>query len=412
MRVAASKEFFRVRSQWRRARQLEVEEAARARQLKEEQIALSLSRQPPDPLSKFDALKDALRKAPRLAEDPRYVPCLQFIESKPEFVREPRNWIPRGKGVGTLFRSLCSHLFALYPMPEFLWSAFEVKPGVQPAGLERQMRLADFARFVARGGSVFESVRLGLMPAHLTRKMCHEFMKGAYGDASIDAAVRRSQILVSGGSLRMVTAWMGTQAGDISTNSRWEAFWAEAIAWFCKIPMLDHSQIGPMVDYLVHRREREIGFSMKGRSALAVIKGMEEWHGMLAKERFIKGKTFEPSGFTPGDYDRTTKGRDGEPIKSLWHMREILTDRELNSEGRAMRHCVYSYGSSIERGNCSIWSLTEEDDLGHWRRLTVEVRKDARLVVQARAVCNRGPSPRDLVVLRMWAGQNDLNLRM
>ena len=89
-------------------------------------------------------------------------------------------------------------------------------------------------------------------------------------------------------------------------------------------------------------------------------------------------------------------------------MREILDSKALLDEGRVMRHCVYSYAARIAKGDCAIWTLTLEDDAGHWRRLTVEVRPSLRAIVQARGRFNRMPEARDMVALNVWAGRNNL----
>jgi hypothetical protein len=291
-------------------------------------------------------------------------------------------------------------------MPEFLWSAFMLGAGeANPI----DVILADFARFVGRGGSPFEAVKLGLMPAPLTRQMCHAFMTTT-GDVGIMEAIRRAQILSLGGDRRLAVAWMKTHAAVVTDNPTDEAFWQGVIAWFCKIPMLDSDQVSPMVDYIRHRHVADARFSMKGRSAISLIKSMTEWHADLAKARFVRGKTFEPSGFKPAEYDRTTMDKDGKKHRSIWRVAEILSDKALHSEGVAMKHCVYSYACSIAKGNISIWSMTEENDQGNWRRLTIEVNKQAKRVCQARAVCNQRPSARDMFVLGLWAKQNDLIL--
>jgi hypothetical protein len=52
-------------------------------------------------------------------------------------------------------------------------------------------------------------------------------------------------------------------------------------------------------------------------------------------------------------------------------LREILDAQALADEGHAMSHCVFWYVRPIEIGECSIWTLTLEDNTGHWRRLTI-----------------------------------------
>ena len=75
-----------------------------------------------------------------------------------------------------------------------------------------------------------------------------------------------------------------------------------------------------------------------------------------------------------------------------------------------MGHCAYSYARWIESGQCSIWTLTLEDDTGHWRRMTIEVRPSQRQIVQARGRFNRMPEPRDMLALEAWATRNKLQV--
>ena len=89
-------------------------------------------------------------------------------------------------------------------------------------------------------------------------------------------------------------------------------------------------------------------------------------------------------------------------------MREILDSKTLLDEGRVMNHCVYSYARRIEKRECAIWTLTLEDDTGHWRRLTIEVHRSLSLISQARGRFNRFPEARDMIALNAWAGRNNL----
>jgi hypothetical protein len=184
------------------------------------------------------------------------------------------------------------------------------------------------------------------------------------------------------------------------------------LVWLAANPMLPHHEIGPLVDYVEHRRGETPGFSMKSRSARALLRGMRAWHGQLAREQRGLDRVFQPSGLLPMDLDRSRRDRLGNPIVEVWHVREVLDARTLADEGRAMGHCVYSYGRAIESGQCAIWTLTLRDDTGHWRRLTIEVRRPLRQIVQARGRFNARAEPRDLLVLEAWAARNALSVAL
>jgi len=338
-------------------------------------------------------------KAPRLLSEER-LQAFEHMAEAPWF-RPPSAWKPVGKGADSLFQSLAAHLFARYPMPAFLWSAF--------LGGDGRAALVDVALHVASGGSLFEAVKTGAMPIPLTRRMCHEVLvRGGEGDF-LDV-VRRVQVRAAGGNGRLLRAWLGTEAGARLHDRGGEAFWQTVLVWLGKNPMLPESEVGPLVDYIALRRRQDPTFSITGRSVLALLLGMREWHGALARGGDARRRTFKSSGFEAMDVDRSRRKSHGGHVTEVWHFREVLDSRTLADEGRAMGHCVYSYANSIERGECSIWMLTLEDGTGHWRRLTIEVRNSARRIVQARRRFNKRPEPLDLIALNTWASRNRLEI--
>jgi hypothetical protein len=139
---------------------------------------------------------------------------------------------------------------------------------------------------------------------------------------------------------------------------------------------------------------------MKGRSPLAFLRAVDEWHGDLARTKAITGKAYAPSGFKGGHF--ITKDRTG--LEYHWRVEELLTDKLLAAEGSAMRHCVYSYASNIERGMTSIWSMTCSGE----RKATIEVRNQYRAVAQARGRFNAALGSHESKVLLKWAQDNGL----
>jgi hypothetical protein len=344
-----------------------------------------------------DFLVAVAERAPRLVV-PECLPALAVL-AELRRLRPVSAWAPSGKGRGTLFRSLAEHLLARYPMPPRLWTVFFEDVGAPVLGA--------VAARVASGGSLFEAVQSGLMPVPLTRRMCHEVMAPS-GEPRFLHAVRRAQVRAAGGDARLFRAWIATRAGGRLLDRVGEEFWGRTLAWFGANPMLPPSEVGPLVDYIGYRHAEDPAFSMKGRSVLAMLRGMRQWHGDLAKERAAHGRVFEPSGLLPMDVDRSRREPTGKRVTEVWHVREILDAKALADEGRAMGHCVYSYARSIESGECSIWTLTLEDGTGHWRSLTIEVRAATRSVVQARGRFNRLPKPRERLALDAWAARNGL----
>jgi hypothetical protein len=238
--------------------------------------------------------------------------------------------------------------------------------------------------------------------------MCHDVLSHP-GEATFLAAIRHAQVRASGGSVRFSRAWSRSHQGQQLHDRAAEEFWQTVIGWFCHNPVTQ-AEVGPLVDYIAHRREQDAAFSMKGRSLSALERGMRAWHGDLGRRRSIRRVVFRRSGLLPLDIARKLRDKSGQTVREVWHFREVLHSTTLADEGRAMGHCVYSYASKIQSGLCSIWMLTLEDATGHWRRLTIEVRVSERRIVQARGLRNKLPDARDMVALRDWAGRNRLEI--
>ena len=341
-----------------------------------------------------DLLAVVSKKTPRLMVS-EYKLALSWI-SKLDWHRDLKKWKPKGKGRSTVFRSLCDHLVAKYPLPVFLWSILEEEPlhAVQERVLSR----------LCQGESFFKICKEGDFPIPLTRRQCHNLMQSPASSKFMDA-VRRVQVQAEGGSPHFHQLWVQTNEGRTLHNVRDEAFWLTVIRFFAQNPMLDLNSVRPLLDYINHRRQQEPLFTMKGRTAQALLRNMEEWHNNLARTRDKSFEIYPVSGLKEGKYKRNRRVN-GNYVQDIWEVKEILNSKVLNDEGRAMRHCVYSYGYSISRGYCSIWSLMLNDE----KMVTLEVRNEARRIVQARGKFNRSTTSQESVIISDWARENDLTL--
>ena len=287
---SASKESRRQLAEARRDRRLAQLARQSEAEVREAALRAALARRPETPAEVVDRLlkgasrKDAARlrallqpvaeRAPRLVCPDRIVALKRVVQMG--WVRPPADWRPSGKSDERQFRSLCEHLFARYRMPPVLWSAFTATSGARA--------LVRVAVHVAGGGSLYEAVKSGLMPVPLTRAMCHDFFtRGAEG--GFLEAVRMTQVRAAGGDGRLHRAWIATPVGSVLHDRAGEEFWYTVLAWFAANPMLPSAEVGPLVDYIHHRRAEDPGFSMKGRSVLAVIRATRQWHQDLAGAR-------------------------------------------------------------------------------------------------------------------------------
>lgn len=345
-------------------------------------------------------LELVLARAPRLAAEPHFSAIRRLLAL--EHVRALVDWKPRGKGRDSLFESLAEHVLARYPTPPLLWTAFFDA---------HADHLVPLVRRIAAGQSFAVALQGLAFPIPLTRRQCHEILHDPAA-GTFFRAIRRAQVRAAGGDARLISTWPSTQCSQRLGTPEQEAFLASFVTWLARND-LPARQVDPVVDYLLHRTANEASFSMNGRSAAATLRGMQEWHRELANVEVLHGTVYAPSGLDPATYELSDRDPDGNVSKKIWRVREILSGKALAEEGRRMRHCVYSYGPSIERRQISIWSLTLEDGegpTGHWAMLTIEVHNASRRVVQARGRCNRSATSAEHVILKRWAGANGLTV--
>lgn len=341
-------------------------------------------------------------EAPKVFDEPGIITKLWKIYSCLH-VRGVAEWKSAGKSRDTVLKSLIQHLLVKYPVPQFMYLIFS----------NIRNTTDDLLLFchLAQGGSVVEAVRMELIPVKLPRRACHLFTQ-APADCSIMDAVRFAQVRFYGGQRELFGAVRGSFLRDFRSN---EDFWDTVIQWLCLIPMLDPAQVGPLLDYLEFRK-RQDGilvegkkmpvFLMKGRAAGAVLREMEVWHTGLSRLKKIEKHVYAPSGFAGGTYEEG-----GEENRQTWTIREILSAKDLATEGRLLQHCVYSYSWTIQKGGTSIWSMQRHTrKTGHMKFLTIQVNNQTRAIVQARGIFNRPPTVQELNYLQRWATDNRLTL--
>ncbi|MFK8014724.1 MAG: PcfJ domain-containing protein [Gammaproteobacteria bacterium] len=147
--------------------------------------------------------------------------------------------------------------------------------------------------------------------------------------------------------------------------------------------------------------------SMKKRTLDALLLQVEQWHQRLGKMKVDVGTRWAPSGIRPASYVR---GKDEKRV--VWRIHELLSQKELMQEGKALKHCVASYSRQCRNGVSSIWSLTSEDASGNLRRRqTIEVSRHKR-IVQCRGRMNKLPSDLEQKIVARWAQAESLSMNL
>jgi hypothetical protein len=320
------------------------------------------------------------------------------------WVRQPEDWVCKTKSLRRQFSSLAFHLFAKYPVPEFLNQAW--------FSSGRNSHHANWYILVSQGSSVR---KLPMVPNWVTKAVAHWFTQTP-ADIRVEHAFRWAQVVSLGGDDRLARAIIAVPRLCGSFINREPEFWETVVRFFIANPMIDHSQIGPIVDFIYNQKFEPAGFQqppphpnfcMKGRTVESLMTQMTAWHRLLGRNTGYNRKQFiewQGSGIPGGEYE---EGKGGQRVHVI---RELLNSTELREEGTAMRHCVASYVGSCSSGQSAIFSLFTRDCGLVQRRLTIEVRLPSREIVQARGRFNALPTDLDKRILRLWSAKTGLRM--
>ena len=306
-----------------------------------------------------------------------------------DWVRLVEEWRPKSHNLRRQFGSLARHLLARYDIPPFMDLAWFA--GDDEAARRQQ------AWFVHIGSG--GNIRTADIPVRFSKKMAHCFFEAPAG-STIEEALRWGQVTGQGGGEYLADAVLRSR---LSRSFKNEDFWEKVIIFLVEQPMLDPAWVGPIVDYIYrqkydrqevvlpggqveYRDPPESNFGMKSRSIFKLLRQVEVQQAQVTKEQKARRRLWKSSGM--GDFSYTEF--DEETGQELyWTVQELLSTRELHQEGKAMRHCVSSYGRRCQSGKISVWSLQVEDPPEEPRRvMTIAVDNKRRYISQTRGRFN------------------------
>ena len=327
-----------------------------------------------------------------------------------DWIRSIEMWCPAHHAVWPLFSSLAQHLLARYPVPAFMTSVwFDQSPG-------QRMPQQEWYKHLGRG----ENIRTADLSVRLTKAMAHWFTQAPHHLSAVQA-IRWAQVRGLGGNKHLARVVVTTRLGKVLEN---EEFWESVLHFFINHPSLDFAQIGPVVDFLQHQRfEWREGvtlagvfgkipppqpqYTMKGRTVPSILRQVAEWHKELSKEENQPKILWRHS---PLKDFRFIEGSKALGNMRAWTITEILSTRGLLLEGKAMRHCVATYGDDCAERQSSIWSMQVETQGGQDRVLTIEVDLPTRTICEVRGKCNRMPGADEQAIVERWAAVEGLKI--
>jgi hypothetical protein len=157
-----------------------------------------------------------------------------------DWLRPVEAWQPSRANPTPQFTALAHHLFALYPVPAFMTSAWFQVP---PDGPHAEQR---WYKHLGLG----HSIRTADLPLPFTRAMAHHFSQAPH-HYTVSAALRWAQVRGLGGEDPLARAVVATRLGREFGN---EEFWLKVLRFFVHHPKMDTIHVGPVVDFLWHQR--------------------------------------------------------------------------------------------------------------------------------------------------------------
>ncbi|MDH5178321.1 MAG: PcfJ domain-containing protein [Gammaproteobacteria bacterium] len=330
-----------------------------------------------------------------------------MVQMYGKWVRPISEWTPNTHNAGRQFASLARHLFAKYPVPAFMDSAWQ------------DVKLTEARWYIHLGEG--KNIRAANdLPVRMTKKMAHYFTL-APDRYDVKSAFRWAQICALGGNKRIADAVVETR---LVRDFRDDEFWLSVLRFFIENPMLDTSHYHPIIDYIWNQKyetrtvfiargvaqeegPEQPNFTMRGRTPESLLRQVDNWHTRLGKAtrhgklQWVKSRVH--------DYQFVEGTEKGKNLKT-WLFRELLSSDELIDEGRKLGHCVATYASNCYSGNTSIWSLEMQDRTTKMKLLTIEVRNTNRTVYQIRGLRNRLATEREMAVIRRWIAERNLML--
>ena len=235
------------------------------------------------------------------------------------------------------------------------------------------------------------------LPFKPTNKAIHIFRNTEdHNDLNVTDGLIVSQLIAEGTKLNFALAFVQHLRNYNTVN-----FWLKIIPYFNE-KKLKISDLGEVMDYINNKTFNEnINVDWKRKKITNLIQEAKEWHDEIRLKRslnFVGNTKLPVSNIEP------FKITIGENEKFL--IKQLLSFKQLYTEGYKLNHCVYSYRRYCLDKQCQIYSLRVLEEKSYKRLITIEVRN--RKVFQMKGYYNREPKMEELEVIFEWMIENNI----
>jgi hypothetical protein len=304
-------------------------------------------------------------------------------------VRDPMTWKRTSRNIDRQVQSFANHCFAKYVVPDCLsdvWAA------------DSKAKHRAWYLWIGQGKNIRARTDL---PLHLTKKMAH-LIPDVPKQFAMEEALRWVQVLGLGGDRELAQKILASPLGR--NDFQYEEFACTLIQFFIANPMIAQNKLSELVDFAMTQHTTDAAFSLKGRTAISLVRLSDEWHRQQTR---VSGKFvhyhWSPSGI-PGYFQDVRKDDEQYSL----YAEELCTSHGLMEEGQRMRHCVFSYANQCRANQSTIFSIRIYQGGKERRLATVEVNLRSRTIVQAQAKSNGSMSARARRTMVNWARESNL----
>ncbi|RYD62982.1 MAG: hypothetical protein EOP83_13230 [Verrucomicrobiaceae bacterium] len=340
-----------------------------------------------------------------------------------EWLRDPESWSPPSRlSAEESWSDLLRHLFVEWPVPEFFASAWRIRGS---------LRLIDRDWFchLARGGSWRKAEGF---PASISGRAVH-FAMQAPVSLTIRQALRWGQLIALDASDALIHQVLEhVLISDFSHDDLWSRLLAKVAA----AGEFDPREFGVIADVIMELLQHD--HVNRARLLIDLPLGELRRHAFGRWWTLLDAASKEGVRFRDNDLMRAPLREElrrlsdaawapmpnvrpyeivcaeGTEKPSVWTFRERLCHAQLMAEARELRHCVAGYWNRCQKGRSAIFSLRQHHPANvpvrHVARLTIEVDRVSRRIVQARGKQNRWPEKFEYRLLARWANAQSLIL--
>lgn len=333
--------------------------------------------------------------------------------------RNPRSWTPSTSlAPEDQWSDLVRHLFGRYPLPRFFDSAWLV-PGCARY-LER-----DWFCHLAQGGSWRKAHH---MPPSITTKALHHAMS-APDHLTIRQALRWGQLSALAASPELTEQVLASPMVKELSN---DAVWSRLFEKLTASRDFDPREFGIISDLLLDLVRQDQWQRARSLVALPLAElrrhCYRRWREILRfaqadgvrlrdDDLFRQGLRMELLHIARASWNPMPNMLPFEAVRdddhgspSRWTIHERHTQAQLLREGDRLRHCVGWYWRRCKRGKSAIFSLVVWQGDRALPRVTIEVDRASRRIVQIRAKYNDYPGALETELISRWAAENDLRI--